>query len=158
MRLNSTLSATARPFQPQAASPSALVDNTPRDYPARNGLTRGSLPRALLLVRLQEGYPPTTITLLMRKGFPLIPLPPGSRFVGGMVAEEIEVTRVVVTLMRLSPLEGGEGKRMDSLVRSKSPNLGARRVILTMWPTPLGSGPVASLIIVNTMRIPTSCP
>ena len=36
MQLNSPLSATARPFQPQAASPSAL------DYPARNGLARGS--------------------------------------------------------------------------------------------------------------------
>ena len=42
MRLNSTLSATARPFQPQATLPSALVDDTPRDYPAQNGLTRGS--------------------------------------------------------------------------------------------------------------------
>ena len=29
MQLNSPLSATARPFQPQAASPSALVDDTP---------------------------------------------------------------------------------------------------------------------------------
>ena len=42
MWLNSTLSATARPFQPQATTPSALVDNIPQDYPARNGLARGS--------------------------------------------------------------------------------------------------------------------
>ena len=42
MRLNSTLSATARPFQPQAALPLALVDDIPRDYPAWNGLARGS--------------------------------------------------------------------------------------------------------------------
>ena len=42
MRLNSTLSATARPFQPQATSPSALVDDIPQDYPAWNGLARGS--------------------------------------------------------------------------------------------------------------------
>ena len=42
MWLNSTLSAAARPLQPQAASPSALVDDTPQDYPAQNGLTRGS--------------------------------------------------------------------------------------------------------------------
>ena len=41
MQLNSTLSATARPFQPQAASLSALVDDIPRDYPAWNGLARG---------------------------------------------------------------------------------------------------------------------
>ena len=42
MRLNSPLYATARPFQPQATLPWALVDDTPRDYPARNGLARGS--------------------------------------------------------------------------------------------------------------------
>ena len=45
MQLNSTLStlsATTKPFQPQATSPSALVDDIPRDYPARNGLARGS--------------------------------------------------------------------------------------------------------------------
>ena len=42
MQLNSPLSATARPFQLQAASPSALVDDIPRDYPAQNGLARGS--------------------------------------------------------------------------------------------------------------------
>ena len=42
MQLNSTLSATARPFQPQAASPLALVDDLPQDYPAQNGLVRGS--------------------------------------------------------------------------------------------------------------------
>ena len=61
-----------------------------------------------------------------------------------MVAEEIKVTRVVVTPMRLSTPEGGERKGMGSLVRSRSPNLEARRVILTMWLTPLGSGPIAS--------------
>ena len=42
MQLNSPLSATARPFQPQATLPSALVDDIPRDYPAQNGLARGS--------------------------------------------------------------------------------------------------------------------
>ena len=42
MRLNSTLSATARPFQPQATLLLALVDNIPQDYPAQNGLARGS--------------------------------------------------------------------------------------------------------------------
>ena len=74
------------------------------------------------------------------------------------MAEEIEVTGVVVTPMRLSPLEGGERKRMDFLVRSKYSNLGARRVILMMWPMPLGSGPTVSLTIMTTMKIPTSCP
>ena len=75
-----------------------------------------------------------------------------------MGAEEVEVTEVVVTPMKLTPPEGGERKRMDFLVRSKSPNLGARRVILMMWPTPSGSGPVVSPTIVTTMMILTSCP
>ena len=43
MQLNSPFSATTRPFQPQATSPSVLVDDTPRDYPAQNGLARGSV-------------------------------------------------------------------------------------------------------------------
>ena len=94
----------------------------------------------------------------MRKGYPLIPPPLRSHFVRGGVAEEIEETGVVVTPMRLSPPEGGERKRMGSLARSKSLNLEARRAILMMWPMPLGSGPIVSLIIMNTMRIPTSCP
>ena len=42
MQLNSPLSATTRPFQPQATSLPTLVDNIPQDYPARNGLARGS--------------------------------------------------------------------------------------------------------------------
>ena len=42
MQLNSPLSATTRLFQPQATLSSALVDDTPQDYPARNGLARGS--------------------------------------------------------------------------------------------------------------------
>ena len=42
MQLNSPLSATARPFQPQATLSSALVDDIPRDYPACNGLARDS--------------------------------------------------------------------------------------------------------------------
>ena len=49
----------------------------------------------------------------MRKGYPLIPPPPRSRFIGGVVAEEIG-NRSGSTLMRLSPPEGGERKRMGS--------------------------------------------
>ena len=131
MQLNSPLSATARPFQPQATSPPALVDDIPRDYPAWNGLARGSPNRGS-----------TT-------GLPVRRATPNHRYTSDEEG---------VTPMRLSPMEGGERKRMGSLVRSRSPNLGARRVILTMWPIPLGSGPVASLIIVNTKRIPTSYP
>ena len=98
------------------------------------------------------------ITPLMRKGYPLIPPPLRSHSVSGAVAEEVEVTGVVVTPMRLSALEGDKRKRMDFPARSKSLILEARRVILMMWPIPLGSGPVVSLITMTTMRIPTSCP
>ena len=151
MQLHFPLSAMARPFQPRATLSLALVDDTPRDYPARNGLVRGSPTQ-------DSPPPPTTITPLMRKGYPLIPPPLRSCFVRGVVAEEVKVTRVVVTLMRPSPLEGDKRKRMDFLVRSKYPNLEARRVILMKWPMPLGSGPIVSLITMITMRIPTSCP
>ena len=94
----------------------------------------------------------------MRMGCLLIPPSLTSPFAGGMGAEEVEVTGVVVTQMKLAPPEGGKRKRMDFLVRSKSLNSEVRRVILTMWPTPLGSGPVVSLTTVTIMRIPTSCP
>ena len=116
------------------------------------------LPWAFPLFHLWEGHSSTTATPLMRRGYLLIPLSLGSHFVRGVVAEEIEVTRVVVILMRLLLLEGGRRKRMGSLVRSRSQNLGARMVILMMWPMPLGNGPIALHIITNTMRIPTSCP
>ena len=45
MQLHSPLSATARPFQPGAASLLALVNDTPRDHSARDGLMRSSPPR-----------------------------------------------------------------------------------------------------------------
>ena len=42
MRLDSTLSTTTRPFQPQATPPSPQEDDVPRAYPGRNGLARDS--------------------------------------------------------------------------------------------------------------------
>ena len=57
MWLNSTLSATTRPFQPQATPSLALVDDIPQDYPARNGLARGS-PTMGITVGLPVGRAP----------------------------------------------------------------------------------------------------
>ena len=58
-----------------------------------------------------------------------------------------------------TPTPRGRQKKKDGFSsKIQIPELGARRVILTMWPTPLGNGPVALHIIANTMRIPTSCP
>ena len=158
MWLNSTLSATARPFQPQAASPSALVDDIPRDYPARNGLARGSptrgstagspVGRALPNHRYtsdEEGVSTDTSTsgksLRRRHG--------GRENQGNQSGSDSNETPTP---------RGRQKKRMGSLVRSRSRNLGARRVILMMWLMPLGNGPVALRIITYTMRIPTSCP
>ena len=67
----------------------------------------------------------------MRRGYPLIPPPLRNHFVRDGVAEEVKVTGVVVTPMRLSPPEGDKRKRMDFLVRSKSLNSEVRRVIIT---------------------------
>ena len=77
---------------------------------------------------------------------------------GGMGAEEAEVAGTVVTLMGPAPLGGDVRKRMDFQVKSRFPNLEARRAMLMMWLAPLGSGPTVSCIIVITMRICTSCP
>ena len=158
MWLDSTFSAATRPFQPQAASPLALVDDKPRDYPARNGLTRGSPTTGLTTGSPVRRVPVNHCYTSDEEGVSTDTTISGSPFVRGVGAGEINVTRMVVTPMRLSPPEGGKRKRMDSLVRSRSPNLGARRVILMLWPMPLGSGPIASLIIINTVMISTSCP
>ena len=60
---------------------------------------------------------------------------------GGVGAEEAEVAGVVVTLMGPTPLREDVRKRMDFQVKSRSPNLEARRAMLMMWSVPLGSGP-----------------
>ena len=110
MWLNSPLSATARLFQPQATLPLALVDDIPQDYPAQNGLARGSptmgitagppVGRALLnhhYTSDEEGVSTDTTTsgksLHKRHG-----------------GRGIEVTGVVVILMRLLPQREAEEK------------------------------------------------
>ena len=112
----------------------------------------------LLLTHLREGHSLATANPLTTTRYPLIlPFlisPPA----GGMGAEEVEVARVVVTLMGPTPLGGNIRKRMDFQVKSRSPNSEARRAMLILWPTPLGSGPAVSPTIVITMRILISCP
>ena len=77
---------------------------------------------------------------------------------GGMGAGGAEVAGAVVTLMGPTPLGEDVRKRMDFQVKSRFPNLEARRAMLMIWLVPLGSGPTVSHTIVITMRIPTSCP
>ena len=77
---------------------------------------------------------------------------------GGKGVEGAKVAGVVVTPMALTPLGEGVRKRMDFQVRSRSLNLGARRVILMMWLAPSDSGLAVSHTIMIIMRICTSCP
>ena len=159
MRLDSTLLATARPFQPQAAPPPSQGEDEPWAYPIGYGLARsnptpglsaGSPVRRTSLSHHQssdnDGI--STDTSVSDN-----PPPPG-----GVGAEGVKVAGVVVTSMELAPPEVGIRRRMDFLARSKYSNLGARRVILMMCPMPLGSGLTVSPIIVIIMRILISCP
>ena len=114
--------------------------------------------RVLLLTHLWEGHSPTTTNPLMMMGYPRIRPSPMDPPEGGVGTEEAKVARVVVTLMGPTPLGGDVRKRMDFQVKSRSPNLEARRAMLMMWLVPLGSGPTVSPTIVITMRILTSCP
>ena len=114
--------------------------------------------RVSLLTLLWEGHSPATTNPLTMTEYPLILPSQISPPAGGTRAEEVEVVGVVVTPMELTPLGRGIRKRMDFQVKSKSLNLGARRVILMIWPTPLGSGLAVSPTIVIIMRILFSCP
>ena len=154
MQLHSPLSATARPFQPGATPSLALVDDAPRDYPAQDGLARSSPARG------------------STRGLPVREATPNHHYTSDEEGVSTDTTTSEKSSCKrwgsrrsqsnrsgsLSTLEGDKRKRMDFLVRSKSLNLEVRRVILMMWPMPLDSGPIVSLITVTIMRIPTSCP
>ena len=111
-----------------------------------------------LLTHLWEGHSQAITNLLMMMGYLQIPPSPIGPPKGGVGAEEAEVAGAVVTLMGPAPLGEDIRKRMDFQVKSRSPNLEARRAMLMMWPAPLGSGPTVSPTIMITMRILTSCP
>ena len=69
---------------------------------------------------------------MMTTGYPPIPPSQTDPAVGGMGVEGATVARAAVTLMVLTLLEEGVRKRMDFQVRSRSPNLEARKAILMM--------------------------
>ena len=159
LQVDSTLSATAQPFQPRVAPQSSREDDAPTSSPVRCGLA-GSSPA--------PGFAPDSPR---RRAFPShhqssdedegvstdtsIPDRPPAGSVG---VEGAAAAGAAVTPMALAPLGEGERKRMDFQVRSRSLNSEARRAILMMWPVPSSSGLVASRTIVITMRICTSCP
>ena len=63
----------------------------------------------------------------MRKGYPPIPPPLRSHFVRDGVAEEVQETGVVVTLMRLSPLEGDKRKKDGFSSKIQIPEFGGKK-------------------------------
>ena len=63
--------------------------------------------RVLLLTHLWEGHSLATANPLTMMGYPLILPSPISPPTGGVGAEEVEVARVVVTLMEPAPLGRG---------------------------------------------------
>ena len=133
MWLDSTLSATAQPFQPRVAPQSSREDDAPRSHPVRHGLAGSSS---------TPGFAPDSP---MRRAFPshhqssdddgvsthtsISDNPPPT---GGMGVEGAKIARAVVTSMALTPLGEGVRKRMDFQVRSRYPNSEARRAILMM--------------------------
>ena len=159
IQLDSTLSAAAQPFQPQAAPLSSREDDVPRAYPVRHGLA-GSSPTLGLAAGSPVGRASpshcqssdddgvSTDTSISDR--PLRRRHGSRRSQSSRSGSDSDGTR--------SSGGGGIRKRMDFQVRSKSPNLGARRVILIMWPMPLGSGPTVSPTIMIIMRILISCP
>ena len=114
--------------------------------------------QVVLLTHLWEGHSQFITNPLIMMGYPQICPSQMDPPEGGVGAEEAEIARVVVTLMGPAPLGEDIRKRIDFRVKSRSPNLEARRAMLMMWPVPLGSGPTVSPTIVITMRILTSCP
>ena len=104
MQLDSTLSAAARPFQPQATPLPSQENDAPQAYPAQHGLA-GSSPTPGLAADSPVGraFPShrqssdddwvSTDTSISDKPPP-----------GGVGAGEVEVAGVVVTLMEPTPL------------------------------------------------------
>ena len=160
MQLDSTLSAAARPFQPWTTPQSSREDEAPWIYPVQHGLA-GSSPTPDCAADSPVGRPfpnqhqssdddgVSTDTSIAdgptrrRRG--------SRRSQSSWSGSDSDGSRS----------SGGGGdirKRMDFQVKSRFPNLEARRAMLMMWLMPLGSGPAVSPTIVITMRIHTSCP
>ena len=77
-----------------------------------------------------EGHFQAIANPLITTGYPRIRPSQMGPPEGGVGAEEAEVARAVVTLMGPSPMGGGIRKRMDFQVKSRSPNLEAKRAML----------------------------
>ena len=157
MQVDSMLSATARPFQPQVAPHLSNEDEGQPVYPPRSRWS-GSRPTLGLVSSSPVGRTPFHHPLLSEdEGASSDASHREGLFIRGVEVEGVRKAKVAATLMIHAPQEGGKRRRMDFLVKSRFLNSVVRRDILMMWPMPSGSGPGASLTTAITMRIPTSC-
>ena len=159
MQVDSTLSATARPFQPQVTPHSSNLMKMKSNLLTLQGADGQEvvLPWALCPVHQWEGRLFTTHSHQKMRVHLMMPAVMTGLLVRGVEVEGVRKAGEAATLMIHAPWEGGERRRMDFLVKSRFLNSVVRRDILMMWLTPLGSGPGVSLITAITMRIHTSC-
>ena len=158
MQLDSTLSATARPFQPQATPQSSQEDEVPQIYPVRHGLA-GSSPTPGCAADSPVGRPfPNQRQSSDDDGVST------DTSISDGPSRRRHGSRRIWSSQSGSDSDGSRSsggdirKRTDFQVKSRFQNLEARRAMLMMWLAPLGSEPTVSRTIVITMRIHTSCP
>ena len=143
MWLNSTLSVATRPFQPWATLPSALVDDIHQDYPAWKGLGRAPIKHRY--TSDEEGV--STDTIISGKSLCKRHSGRGNRG-----------NRSVSDSNETSTPRGRQKEKDGFSSKIQIPEFGGKKSHPHNVVMPLGNGPVVSRIIMNTMRIPTSCP
>ena len=152
MQVDSTLSATARPFQPQVTPHLSNEDEEQPVYPPRSGWS-GSHPTPGLVSRSPVGRTPFH--------HPLSSEDKGASSDASRHDRPLRKRRGSRGSWKSQSGSDSDDTHSSGRRRKKkdgfSSNSAVRRDILMMWPMPLGSGPGVSLITVITMRIPTSC-
>ena len=157
LQVDSTLSATAQPFQPWVTLQSSREDDAPRSSPVRHGLA-GSGPA--------PGFAPDSP---LRRAFPSHHQSSDD----DGVSTDTSISDKTPHRRRGSRSShsrqsgsdsdgthssGGRCKKKDGFSsKIQIPKFGGKKAILTMWPVPSGSGLAASHTIMITMRIHTSC-
>ena len=127
MRLDSTLSAAAQPFQPRPLHSHHERMMCPEPTPLDMDWHGLVLLWVLLLTHLWEGHPPATTNPQTMTGYPLILPSQIGPSAGGVGAEEVEVAGVVVTPMELTPLGGRHKKKDGFSSKIQIPKFGAKK-------------------------------
>ena len=158
LQADSTLSATAQPFQPRATPQSSQEDDAPQSHPVQC-LLAGSSPASGFapnspMRRAFSGHHQSSDDDGVSTDTSISDKPPRRRH----GSRRSHSSQSGSDSDGTHSSGGGIRKRMDFRVRSRFLNSEARRAMLMMWPAPPSSGPTASRTIVITMRIHTSCP